>query len=115
MKTKEKAGTVATVPDLGNHSINTGGAKSDFVNYYDENQAKLQTILLEKMKPAPKIIRLFRCFGCNNNFALSKMSGCLVLCRTCHKTALDKGKVAKSNFTERTLNNVRGFLRRQIV
>ncbi|MBA3335405.1 MAG: hypothetical protein H0T08_07330 [Acidobacteria bacterium] len=97
---------------LDNHSHDNSKRLSVF--NYAEKREELQSNLMVVIKPSTKIIRLFRCFGCEKNFALPKMSSCLVLCRGCHTAARDKGKHAKQNFTAKTLNAIHGFLRRTL-
>lgn len=96
--------------------INAGAINNAF-DVFDntEKREELQSGLLAVMKPAKKVVRLYRCFGCQKNFALLKMSNCLVLCRCCHTATQDKGKTAKNNFTAKTLNSIHGFMRRQLV
>jgi hypothetical protein len=97
----------------GNSLNNCLDGNQEQLSVFDNTEIRhnLQSNLLSVMKPAKKIVRLFRCFGCRKNFALPKMSGCLVLCRTCHVAMRDKGKTAKNNFTAKTLNSIHGFLR----
>ncbi len=75
-----------------------------------ENQQKLQSALLTAMKPAPKVVRLHRCFGCKGNFGIKKMSKCLIFCRGCFAAAQDKKQTARRNFIDRALNDCRIFL-----
>ncbi len=107
--------------DAGNNGSNTfdflalnqnGFSVSD----YDADAENLQSSILGLMKPS-KVIRLFPCFGCEKSFTAKKMSTCLVICKACYSaaTAQDKGKVARSNFVEKTLNNIHKFLRRRVV
>ncbi|MEJ7862369.1 MAG: hypothetical protein WKF90_12130 [Pyrinomonadaceae bacterium] len=96
----------------GNHF--DGLSKGLSVSDITEKREELQLNLLAVMKPAKKVVKLYRCFGCQKNFALPKMSSCLVLCRGCHTAARDKGKHAKNNFTAKTLNAIHGFLRRTL-
>lgn len=108
-QTIEKPSADCAREGLGNNldGISKGLSVSDIT----EKHENLQSNLLAVMKPAKKVVRLYRCFGCQKNFALPKMSSCLILCRTCHATAQDKGKIAKNNFTAKTLNRIHGFLR----
>lgn len=98
---------------FGNHLNNCldGNQEQLSVSDITEKHEELQSNLLAAMKPAKKVVRLYRCFGCQKNFALPKMSSCLVLCRICHVAMRDKGKTAKNNFTAKTLNSIHGFLR----
>jgi len=95
--------------------INAGAINNAFdVCNITEKREELQANLLAVMKPTHKVIRLYRCFGCDKNFALRRMSSCLILCRGCHTSAQDKGKTAQRNFTAKTLNAIHGFLRRTL-
>jgi ribosomal protein L37AE/L43A len=82
---------------------------------YAETEAKLQSDLLAVIKSSPKIVRLYRCFGCGRNYSLKKMSSCLIVCRGCRTATQGKGETAKTNFTRKVLNSVQGFLLRQLV
>ncbi len=108
-QTIEKPSADCTREGLGNHF--DGISKNLSVSDITEKREELQSNLLAVIKPAKKVVRLYRCFGCQKNFALPKMSSCLVLCRACHTAAQDKGKTAKNNFTAKTLNSIHGFLR----
>lgn len=85
-----------------------------FVFDYDEKQEILQQNLTVNLARHKKVIRLYRCFGCEKNRTAQKMSNCLVVCRDCYNAAQDKGKIARRNFVEKTLNNFHKFLRRRI-
>ena len=95
--------------------IATGNQNAFDVSEFTEKHEKLQSNLLAVMKPLKKIVRLYRCFGCRRNRPLKQMSGCLLFCRDCYAAAQDKGKTAQTNFLERALNNIQGYLRRGVV
>lgn len=109
MTTNEKVGTGATVTDLGNHLI-ADNNQSDFVVNYDQEFEILQGKLNEHLLRNKKIVRLHRCFGCNRNFSIKKMSNILIFCRGCFATAQDKKQVARRNFIDRALNQCRIYL-----
>jgi len=85
-----------------------------FGSYYAEETEQLQSILEGNLKRHRRVIRLYRCFVCDQNRTAQKMSNCLAVCRECYSTAQGKGKIAKQNFVERTLNNFHKFLRRRV-
>lgn len=93
--------------------VDNQSAFSDFD--YAELEQDLQENVLSMVKP-PKVIRLFKCFGCGKSYSAKKMSNFLAVCRECFTaaTAQDRGKIARRNFIERTLNNLQKFLRRHI-
>jgi hypothetical protein len=59
---------------------------------------------------ARKIYRLHRCFGCDENFGIDKMSICLIFCRKCLALAQGKKALARRNGIDRALNKCRIFL-----
>jgi hypothetical protein len=81
---------------------------------YDEKLTDLQSNLEANLARHKKVIRLFRCFACEKNCTVRKMSNCLVVCRECYRMAQVKGKIARKNFVEKALNNFHKFLRRRI-
>ena len=104
----------------GNNGSNTfdfltGNQNGFSMPDYAESQENLQRNLLAVMKPS-RVIRLHRCFACENSYAAKKMSSALVICKPCYKsaTAQDKGKIARNNFVEKALNNFHKFLRRRV-
>ena len=65
MRTNEKAGTVATVTDLGNHSIAGGNQKAYFAFDYGKSETKKQEICnLCSPLPGKKISAGRTCAGC---------------------------------------------------
>ncbi len=82
---------------------------------YAEKQENLQRNLLSAMKQ-PNVVRLYYCFGCERHFAVHKMRNCLAICKPCYATATaqNKGRIARINFVEKTLNNIKKFLRRRV-
>ena len=57
-----------------------------------------------------KIYRLHRCFGCDGNFSIEKISICLIFCRKCLALARGKKSLARRNGIDRALNKCRIFL-----
>jgi hypothetical protein len=102
----------ATVCTCGLNTIDrlTGNQTTFSVFDYAETQEKLQSDILAVMKSS-KVIRLHRCFGCEKSFSTKKMSNVLVICKGCYSSAMaeNKGKIARNNFIEKTLNNFRNF------
>ena len=94
-----------------NHLISLAGNQKAFdISNYAEQPQDLQANLLAVMKPARKIVRLHRCFGCKRNFSIKKMSSLLIFCRNCFAAAQDKKQIARRNFIDRALNECRIFL-----
>ena len=60
----------------------------------------------------PKIIRLYRCFGCDRNFALLKMSACLAICRVCLQELRTSDTRVAERSLDRTLGRIKDFFRR---
>lgn len=81
---------------------------------YAEKQVELQSNLVGLINPSPKVLRLYHCFGCERNFAAKKMSNCLIICRDCYWEATRKGRVARTNFVEKTIRNFQKYLRRRV-
>lgn len=77
-------------------------------------QTALEPQILDTLEESRKIVRLYRCFGCQKSFSVQKMSHCLAICKSCYVAAQDKGKVAQNNFIETALRSFGKFLRRQI-
>ena len=92
-----------------------GNQKAFSVSDYADIEKELQSKLLALMKPS-KVIRLHRCFACEQSFSAKKMSSALVICKMCYAqvTVQSKGKVARNNFIEKISNNVHKFLRRRV-
>ncbi len=92
-------------------NVNAGAINKAFdLFHYAEESQKLQSNLTAVMKPAQKIIRLHRCFGCKKHFGIKRMSCLLIFCRNCFAAAQDKKQTAQSNFIDRALNECRIFL-----
>ena len=70
----------------------------------------IQDIIIKMMRPG-KTVRCYRCFACGRNRALNRMSSVLVFCRECAKQSRELGRRARHNQLDRTLNEVRKFLR----
>jgi hypothetical protein len=82
-------------------------------NYAEETE-DLQSNLAAHLQQHKRIVRLYRCFCCEKNRTVQKMSVCLAVCRECYKMAQNKGAISKRNFVEKTLNNFHKFLRRRV-
>lgn len=81
---------------------------------YAEKSSELQSNLAAHLKRHKRVIRLYRCFSCEENRTAQKMSNCLAVCRECYSGAQNKGTIGKRNFVEKTLNNLNKFLRRRV-
>lgn len=73
---------------------------------------KVEATVENILRPG-RVIRLYKCFGCQEHFALLKMSSALVLCRGCWKQFQAKGRTARRNQVDRIVNTIRIFLRRR--
>lgn len=71
----------------------------------------LATSVLERITAAAEPIRCYRCFSCGRSFAAAKMSGALVICRKCLKTAREKGSVGRQNHIDRIITALIAYLR----
>ena len=78
--------------------------------YYDEISLELQDFLFRQLRRKQKVVRLYRCLGCNGNFAIKKFSSIPVICRKCNVALQEKGDIAKRNFVDRTVNKVHKIL-----
>ena len=61
----------------------------------------------------PRVIRLHRCFGCERNFAIQKMSTCLAFCRECLRDIHTGDRKLKAKFIDRTIVRITKYLRRE--
>ena len=107
---KSDAGNIASKNPFDHFADNQRLFDFDYAKKTDE----LQSNLLANFRRNQKVIRLFRCFACDQNRTANKMSNCLAVCRECYDAAQDKGKTGKRNFVEKTLNNLHKFLRRRV-
>ena len=85
-------------------------SSSDYSGELESVQSIIETMIL----PKPKAIRLYRCFACNSNYTARKFSNALILCRPCYRQIDGKGRVARRNLIDKTLNNIHRFLRARI-
>jgi len=113
MKTNSKA-TGASCGLINPFDFVTGNQRFSVFDYA-EKQETLQSNLETNLTRHKKVIRLYRCFGCEKSFTARKMSNCLVICRECYSAAQGKGRIARKNFVEKTLNNFHKFLRRRVL
>lgn len=66
---------------------------------FSQNSENLQSKILATINPAPKIIRVHRCFCCNRCFTQAKFSTYFGICRECftqHRDPKLRGKFAES-------------------
>ena len=61
-----------------------------------------------------KIVKLFRCFGCDKCFSAKMMSSILIICKQCLMTETFQDEGLRRRFVERTLNKFGKFARRHI-
>lgn len=107
MKNKRKA----NARHIGSKTDLTGNEMQAFSsNDYNEKLESIQSILERMMRPA-KIVRCYRCLGCDRNYSASRMSNLLVICRECSRSLNDKGRIAKINQVERIKNKIGIFLK----
>lgn len=67
------------------------------------------------MKSQPrKVVRLYRCFGCDKNFAARKMSKRLAICRNSFKVTQDCNNQKRNRLVTKTLSKFGAFLRGKI-
>ena len=88
--------------------------KAFSVSEYSEELETIQSVVLDRMKPKPKVVRCYRCLACHKNYSASRMSSVLILCRSCYRTAGDKGNIARRNMIERIKNHVGMLLRKRL-
>jgi len=84
------------------------------VSEYSEEVDAIQSIIFDRMNPSAKVIRCYRCLSCYKHYPASRMSSVLILCRTCYRTAGDKGNIARRNMIERIKNHVGMLLRKRL-
>lgn len=58
-----------------------------------------------------KIIRLFRCFGCDKCFSAQMMSGFLMVCKNCLNAEHIEDERTRRRFSEKILKRIDKFLR----
>lgn len=80
----------------------------------DTSFESVKSIIDRMIQPNPKVIRLYRCFYCNRCLTARKMSVALILCRICYGHVDSKGRIARRNLIDKTLNNIHRFLRARI-
>jgi len=141
MKTKEKVGNGGDRSDLCNHLIAGGNQKAyDVFDYATttiekqeicamcnpstknqsviklcaghraETDALAKAIFGHLVKPR-KVVKLQKCAGCGKCLTAAKFSLYHAVCKKCLSGAREKSKLGRSNFIERTLNNLRKNLR----
>ncbi len=81
---------------------------------YSEELETIQSFILNRVNPKPKVIRCYRCLACHKHYSATRMSNVLILCRHCYRTAGDKGNIARRNMIERIKNQVGMLLRKRL-
>ncbi len=81
-------------------------------NHQTSNQNNYKSESVSETRPKGKVIRLFRCFGCDRCFSAKKMSGFLIICRNCLISELIENERTRQRFVEKTLNKFGRFARR---
>lgn len=61
-----------------------------------------------------KVIKLFRCFGCDNYYGAKLMSSFLMICTNCFSSERFENERSRQRFIEKTLKKIGTFLRRRI-
>ncbi len=61
-----------------------------------------------------KIIKLFRCFGCNKCFTAKRMSGLLIICKSCLISERIEDERSRKRLIEKALGKIGVFLRRRV-
>ena len=84
------------------------------VSEYSEELDAIQSSVLDRINPKPKVVRCYRCLACHKHYSASRMSSVLILCRNCYRTAGDKGNIARRNMIERIINHVGMLLRKRL-
>ncbi len=79
---------------------------------FDINNYKSQWGIETRKKG--KAIELFRCFGCDQCFLATTMSGFLIICRNCLASEQIENERSRQRFIEKMLNKIGVFLRRRV-
>ncbi len=79
---------------------------------FNANDYKAETIVETRQKG--KVIKLFRCFGCNECFPAERMGAFLVICPKCLNLEHFEDKRMRQRFITKTLNKIGTFLGRRI-
>ncbi len=61
-----------------------------------------------------RVIKLFRCFGCDRCYSAKLMSGFLMICRNCQSSEHLVNERSRQRFVEKTLKKIGVFLGRRI-
>jgi len=98
----------SSVPALNgfNLKLNFNQQSNYVVNYKSE----LDTETRQK----GKIVKLFRCFGCDRCFSDKMMSGFLIICKDCLVSEQIEDERSRKRFVEKMLNKIGVFLRRRV-
>ena len=79
---------------------------------FDTNHYKYEAVSDTRKKG--KVIKLFRCFGCDRCFSAKLMSGFLIICKNCLIAEQLDSESSRQRFVEKTLSKIGVFLRRRI-
>lgn len=78
---------------------------------YNNQLESVQSTIERMMMSTPRVVRLCRCFSCKRNFPMSRMSGCLAICRDCLRRSRELGQQARHNLVDRIINDLRKYIR----
>ncbi len=67
-----------------------------------------------KTRQKGKVIKLFRCFGCDRCFSATMMSGFLIICNNSLAVVQLEDEPSRQRFVEKTLKKIGAFLGRRI-
>ena len=110
-----KSNRKAEACNFGSKTNFTGGEIRAFsVSDYTEQLDAIQSIVSDRIVPARKVIRCYRCLECERSFAASRMSNLLVICRDCYRKVSEKGNIGRRNLIERIKNQVGVYLNRRL-
>ena len=61
-----------------------------------------------------KVVKLFRCFVCEQCFSATTMSGFLIICKNCLASEQIENERSRQRFVKTMLNKIGVFLRRRV-
>lgn len=96
---------------LGAGTLNGFKLKLSFnqpTNYITDYKSETNSETRQKVR----VIKLFRCFGCDRCFSTRLMSSFLVICKSCLISERIESERSPQRFVEKTLSKIGGFLRR---
>ena len=88
--------------------------KSPIINRQDTYKNNYKSEATLETRKRGKIIKLFRCFGCDGCFSVVLMSGCLMICKKCLIFERSESERQRKLFIEKTINKIGIFLRRRV-